>query len=177
MHLAAINHNIGSCSITGGFVYNGSLYPNLVGKYLFTDFCNPKIGMVNSAGSVTYTPDFSGSFSTFGEDNNKELYIAELYSGIIYKIADTSLSVSEFANQNFKIYPNPSKNEVYIERFNNFIPILIEIFDVNGKLLATQKPEKSPKTIINTSTLSSGFYIMNITDNTNAIVTHKLIID
>lgn len=173
----AVNHNIGSCSITGGYVYNGALYPNLVGKYLFTDFCNPKIGLVTASGTVSYTSDFAGSFSTFGEDLSKELYIAELFSGVIYKISDTLLSTSEFVEQNFKIYPNPSSNTIYIEKSSTNYPILIEIFDGNGKLLVTQKPENNVKTIINTSKLSAGFYIMNITDNLNTTETHKLIIN
>ena len=175
--LVAINHNIGSCSITGGYVYNGTLYPNLVGKYLFTDFCNPKIGLVSSNGSVTYTTDFTGSFSTFGEDINKELYIAELYSGVIYKITDSSLSTSEFVNQSFKIYPNPGKNEVYIEKSGYAYPILVEIFDVNGKLLITQKTVNLQKTAINTDALTTGLYLINITDNLNSITTQKLIVD
>ena len=175
--LVAINHNIGSCSITGGFVYNGTLYPNLTGKYLFTDFCNPKIGIVNSTGAVTYSATFSGSFSTFGEDINKQLYIAELYTGVISKIVDTSLTVAEFTNQDFKIYPNPSKNELYIEKSKNVFPTLIEIFDTNGKLLLSQIPENVEKTVVNTSKLSTGFYILNIKDNTNNTITRKLLID
>jgi glucose/arabinose dehydrogenase len=34
----------GYCSITGGYVYRGSTYPNMVGKYFFSDYCSNRIG-------------------------------------------------------------------------------------------------------------------------------------
>ena len=27
------------CAVTGGFVYRGSLYPDMVGHYFFADYC------------------------------------------------------------------------------------------------------------------------------------------
>ena len=175
--LIAVDHNIGSCSITGGYVYTGSLYPNLSGKYIFTDFCNPKIGMVSSSGAVVYSANFSGNFSTFGEDKNGELYIASLYNGIIYKITDSSLASDNFAINNFKVYPNPANKEVFIESTDSNFPTEISIFDLNGKLLLNQKTEKISKNVINTKFLSSGIYLMNIKNNTDATFTHKLVID
>ena len=175
--MIAVDHNIGSCSITGGYVYTGSLYPNLSGKYLFTDFCNPKIGMISSSGAVVYSASFSGNFSTFGEDKNGELYIASLYNGIIYKITDSSLASDNFAINNFKVYPNPANKEVFIESTDSNFPTEISIFDLNGKLLLNQKTEKISKNVIDTKFLSSGIYLMNIKNNTDATFTHKLVID
>ncbi len=176
--IAAINHNIGSCSITGGYVYTGSLYPNLVGKYLFTDFCNPKIGIINSSNALTYSTAFTNNnFSAFGEDKDGELYIASLYSGIIYKITDTSLSANTFESSNFKVFPNPAKGEVFIESSDSNYQTEISIFDFNGKLLLTQKTQNLTKNIINTKFLSSGIYLMNIKNNLDATFTHKLVIE
>ena len=176
--IAAIDHNSGSCSITGGYVYTGSLYPNLSGKYLFTDFCNPKIGVISNTNVVTYSTSFSGNaFSTFGEDKNGELYIAALNNGTIFKIVDTSLSVNNFDSNNFKIYPNPAKNEVVVESSSANYPTEISIFDLNGKLVYNEKPAQLSKNTISTKSLSSGMYLMNITNNVDATFTHKLIID
>ena len=176
--IAAIDHNSGSCSITGGYVYTGSLYPNLSGKYLFTDFCNPKIGVISSSNAVTYSTSFSGNaFSTFGEDKNGEIYIASLNTGEIFKIVDTSLSVNKFDSNNFKIYPNPTKNEVVVESSDVNYPTEILIFDLNGKLLYNEKPTRLAINTINTKSLSTGMYLMNITNNVDATFTHKLIID
>jgi glucose/arabinose dehydrogenase len=176
--IIAVDHNIGSCSITGGYVYTGSLYPNLLGKYLFTDFCNPKIGIVTSSGALTYSTAFTNSnFSTFGEDAAGELYIASIYEGIIYKITDTSLATNNFEPSNFKVYPNPAKGEIFIESSDANYPTEISIFDFNGKLLLTQKTQNLTKNIINTKFLTSGIYLMNIKNNSDVTFTHKLVID
>jgi glucose/arabinose dehydrogenase len=64
--LKTINHSTGACSITGGYVYNGTVYPNFKGFYFFTDYCDPKIGMMSASGTVTYSALFTGNnFSTF----------------------------------------------------------------------------------------------------------------
>ncbi len=176
--IAAIDHNIGSCSITGGYVYTGATYPSLQGKYLFSDYCNPKIGIIASNGSVTYSTNFTGNnFTTFGEDKNGELYVASINNGIIYKIIDSSLATNQFVSNSFKIYPNPSKNEVYIEKTDGDFPIEITIFDINGKKLWNQKAEDILKNTINTSFLTSGLYLMNIKTNQEATFTHKLVIE
>jgi glucose/arabinose dehydrogenase len=176
--IAVVDHNIGSCSITGGYVYTGATYPNLQGKYLFTDYCNPKIGIVASNGSVSYSSNFTGNnFATFGEDKDGELYIAALNTGIIYKIIDTSLGTNQFISSSFKIYPNPSKDEVYIEKTDGNFPIEITIFDLNGKKLWNQKTENVYKNTINTTFLSSGLYLMNIKTNQDVTFTHKLVIE
>jgi glucose/arabinose dehydrogenase len=86
-----INHSTGACSVTGGYVYNGTTYPNFKGLYFFSDYCNPQIGMMTTAGTVTYSEAYIGNnFSTFGEDINGELYIAAINNGTIFKIIDTS---------------------------------------------------------------------------------------
>src|SRR5690606_7013799 len=45
--LAYYEHHGFRGSITGGYVYRGSLYPNLVGKYFFADFLSSEIGRVD----------------------------------------------------------------------------------------------------------------------------------
>jgi glucose/arabinose dehydrogenase len=175
--LLVVNHNIGSCSITGGFVYRGTTYPNLIGKYLFTDYCNPKIGVVNTTtGAVAYTADFVGNFVSFGEDNVGELYVSDI-NGTIYKIMDTSLSVSNFAKDEFKIYPNPAKNELYLEKASNSYPVEAEIYDLNGKQIIKQKMENVQRNTINTNGLVSGLYLLKLKNNLEIIVTQKLLIE
>ncbi len=175
--IAAINHAT-SCSITGGYVYTGSLYPDLLNKYLFVDFCDSKIGIINTAGVLTYTNTLAvGNIATFGEDNSGELYVAGLYNGIIYKIIDANLGVNEVVKNDFKIYPNPAKNEIYIEKSTDSYPTEITIFDTNGKLLVKQKTEDLFKNTINTGLLQNGIYLISIKNNFEENKTYKLVID
>ena len=86
------NHSGGACSVTGGYIYRGNQYPNFVGNYVFADFCSADFWMYDSnTQSVSLTGINALYVSTFGEDNSGELYYAELYSGNIYKITDTSV--------------------------------------------------------------------------------------
>ena len=90
---AEYNHTQG-CSITGGYVYTGSKYPALLGKYIFADYCKNRLGIVAENGTITYTDFFENpnSFSTFGEDKDGELYVANITNGNIYKIIDSDYS-------------------------------------------------------------------------------------
>lgn len=88
-----------SCSITGGYVYRGAQYSKLFGLYLFTDYCSGKFWSLKRTGANSFDPDtlqtfFPYQFTSFGEDNNGELYIAYRCStstcGRIYRITETS---------------------------------------------------------------------------------------
>ena len=175
--LVEINHSSGACSITGGYVYRGSTYPNLVGKYLFSDYCLGKIGMTTSTGVTTFSNTFSGNFVSFGEDLNGELYISDITSGTIYKITDTSLSNESFEKNRFFIYPNPGKNMLFVEKSANNYPTEIKIYDVNGKLVLQQTTEKTNQNKIDISQLVPGFYFVSITNDINENSQYKLVVE
>ncbi|HLO43157.1 MAG TPA: PQQ-dependent sugar dehydrogenase [Leadbetterella sp.] len=93
------------CSITGGYVYRGANYTELVGRYLYVDFCTGKLWTLKKVGSnwvneLVYQ-NSSRNFTTFGEDLDGELYIGTI-NGEIYKICETSWASS---------YPNLSLND------------------------------------------------------------------
>jgi len=140
MPVAQYTHSGGNCSITGGYVYTGSMYPNLLNKYFFADYCVNRIGYVNTdTNAITYTPNFTGNnnFTSFGEDINGELYITN--SNTIYKIVDSSVASStSFENGGFAIYPNPVKDSFTITNTNNILTKQIQIYDITGKLVLTK---------------------------------------
>jgi len=81
------------CSVTGGYVYRGSDYPALQGRYFFADYCGSwlrsfvvqngvAVGLqdhTDASGPVTST-------SSFGEDGRGELYIVSLSGGSVRRI-------------------------------------------------------------------------------------------
>jgi glucose/arabinose dehydrogenase len=77
------------CSITGGHVYRGEAIPALDGIYIYGDFCSGSIwGLLQegdgwSSGFLAST-DFR--ISAFGEDENGEVYVADMVGGSIYQI-------------------------------------------------------------------------------------------
>ncbi|CAM2068243.1 PQQ-dependent sugar dehydrogenase [Sulfidibacter corallicola] len=80
--VAEYSHTIG-CSVTGGYVYRGSLAPGLVGRYLYTDWCSGRVWAANRVGEnwvveeLTATTDLPNLNrpTTFGEDADGELYV------------------------------------------------------------------------------------------------------
>lgn len=164
------------CSITGGYVYRGSTYAAMQGKYFFADYCSNKIGKIEIDGALTFSPSMpGGSYTSFGEDQNGEIYVASADNGVIYKLVDTNpLSVTEAALKKFKMYPNPAKDVVYLSNIN--FPATIAIYDVTGKLLVNKKAE-SNEIAINTSGLDAGIYMVNVTDNAGVNATSKLAVN
>ncbi|WP_286925782.1 PQQ-dependent sugar dehydrogenase [Flavobacterium sp. UBA4197] len=176
--LAVTTHSAGNCSITGGYVYTGTTYPNFQNKYFFTDYCASKIGMVDNSGNITYSANFSGnSFVTFGEDNNGELYVGSINNGTIYKIKDSSLGTSDFSKTAFTVYPNPARAEINIKSSGSNFPTEVTVFDMNGKQVAFQKTQNPELNTIKTSHLATGLYLLHIMDNNGNTATHKLAVE
>ena len=102
--VAEYTHSSGACSVTGGYVYRGALYPNLVGKYVFADYCSNKIGYINNAGTIVWTTAFSGTnITTFGQDINGEIYVGGNSNGVIYKLKDTALSTTSYDKDKLQV--------------------------------------------------------------------------
>jgi glucose/arabinose dehydrogenase len=176
--LKTINHSTGACSITGGYAYNGTVYPNFAGLYFFTDYCNPQIGMMTTNGTVTFSEVFSGNnFSTFGEDNNGELYVAAINNGSVFKITDTSLAINTFDKTQFVIYPNPAKSEIIVQKSNKNYPTEVTLFNLEGKMLFRQKTENKTVNIVKTDNLSQGFYIVTVKNEQGHLSTYRLIVE
>jgi glucose/arabinose dehydrogenase len=72
-------------SVTGGFVYRGTRFPGLVGRYIFADFVSGNIFSIDSAaqGPLTLTGGFSAglNISSFGQDDVGELYVVHYGDG------------------------------------------------------------------------------------------------
>lgn len=79
----------GDCAITGGYVYRGTRMPNLVGAYIYGDFCTGVIrAAVQSGGVITQHRAFNlrvPQLTSFGEDPSGELY-AVSSEGTVYKL-------------------------------------------------------------------------------------------
>lgn len=77
------------CSITGGYIYRGQTYPELWGNYFVSDFCSGVIWRLFPQGDGWLADAILDSdliISTFGEDVNGELYVANYANGAIYHI-------------------------------------------------------------------------------------------
>ncbi len=78
-------HTGGRCSLTGGYVYRGSRGALPAGTYVFGDFCTGEIFAWNGS-SQTLLLDTALNVSSFGEDDQGELYVVGL-GGSVSRIA------------------------------------------------------------------------------------------
>ena len=99
------------CSITGGFVYRGTQFQDLVGRYIFADFCSGNFWSLGANGQAGWVATLHGaeeiSPSTFGEAADGELYVADYVGGGIYHVrsgsaADATITIVKDAQPNSK---------------------------------------------------------------------------
>ena len=174
--VAAYDHSGGKCSITGGYVYRGTQFPALQGRYFFADYCSTQIGSLNSDDSITWTSAFSGNnFSTFGVNNQNELFVAAVNSGKIFRITTTSLGTNENSiSTQIKVYPNPASKKVFIEGVKDK-NTTVEIISFEGrKVLELGKIENGNS--VNISGIPAGVYFINLNSGNEKSYSKKIII-
>lgn len=174
--VAAYDHSGGKCSITGGYVYRGTQFPALQGRYFFADYCSTQIGNLNSDDSITWTSAFSGNnFSTFGVNNQNELFVAAVNSGKIFKITTTSLGTNENSiSTQIKVYPNPASKKVFIEGVEDK-NTTVEIISFEGRKVLEQGKIESDNSV-NISGIPAGVYFINLNSGNEKSYSKKIII-
>lgn len=76
-------------SITGGFVYRGAAEQRLQGVYLYGDFVNGRLWGLRRDGTGWENQlllDSPYGISTFGQDNQGNLYVADYFGAAIYRV-------------------------------------------------------------------------------------------
>jgi glucose/arabinose dehydrogenase len=88
MPVVEYDHDAG-CSVTGGLVYRGTMFPQLDGLYFYGDYCSGRIWGIRRSGEQWIAKELvkSGiSISAFGDDEAGELYVADYGGGGIFRI-------------------------------------------------------------------------------------------
>ena len=133
--IAEYNHSGGRCSITGGYIYRGSKSSLPFGSYVFGDFCTGEIFLLQG-GSQSLLMDTSMSISSFGEDQDGEVYVVGL-EGTVRRFTNpnavppgsfgiTSAFIRKRANGNplvpLSVRPNGKKFEIVIHESSS-VPV------------------------------------------------------
>ena len=120
--------NDNCASITGGFVYRGSKFKKMEGRYFYNDYCTGKFSTVFNYNdtwvNILLKESTMYAFTTYGEDVNKELYVGDNLNGIIYHIVDSSdtdakspiVAGNDIAKSLVvKLFPNPNHGQFSVE--------------------------------------------------------------
>jgi len=158
------------CSVTGGFVYRGSVLSPFYGRYFFTDYCADKIWTLNKVAGSWIREDFGqfsgNNFSSFGEDASGQLYVAGLTSGKIFRISD-QVTESRLLNlpTAFKITQQPFSGKIRIELTQpDNQDMQIMIYDLKG-VKRFQDFSKERIYEFDAGFLSSGIYLVSVRMN------------
>ena len=91
------SHSVG-LSITGGYVLRDPAVPELLGRYLYSDFATGSTVYALTPGSAPVAVVPAASVSSFGEDSDGHVYVAE-YGGTVSRIvSDGSTNRSPIAS-------------------------------------------------------------------------------
>ncbi|WP_104734844.1 T9SS-dependent M36 family metallopeptidase [Hanstruepera ponticola] len=74
----------------------------------------------------------------------------------------TSLSVDEFNENDYLIYPNPTNNNVFIKTNKNFGKVVLTLTDINGRQVYSKQVDLFGEVEINMNLFQSGIYVLNI---------------
>jgi glucose/arabinose dehydrogenase len=89
--VAAYEHQEDRCTIVGGHVYRGDAQPALRGGYVFADYCSGEVFLLDAQqpGEIVLALDAEGLLSSFGVDDEGELYVTDL-GGDVMRVTGSS---------------------------------------------------------------------------------------
>ncbi|MFW6075410.1 MAG: PQQ-dependent sugar dehydrogenase, partial [Chloroflexota bacterium] len=163
------DHEAG-CSIAGGYVYRGEMAPSARGHYIYGDWCTGNIWAAEQGDDGEWETERlleSGiQITSFGEDANGELYLADMMGGKVHQLVfqrpAASMSITELdpesANAGGPGFTLTVKGERFaenaviqwngIDQPTNFISENELQAEISGGLLRTELSEDQARTVM-----------------------------
>jgi glucose/arabinose dehydrogenase len=180
-------HTANNLSITGGIVYRGTQVPYLVGKYIYADYVSGRIWSLEQVGDTlmrnTEIIDLPSNVSSFGRDEDGEIYVLNYATGAIQKIQASPTAVKQGFGQNgtLRIYPNPIKTEFSVEVD---VPMAtqatITLHDLTGETIRTiasslKLPTGKSTFTVRTQGLPAGTYFVRV-EGEKDVIARRIVI-
>jgi hypothetical protein len=128
---------------------------------------------INCANNTVIAGATAQSYTATANGNYKVVINNSTCSDTSACVSVTTVGIAQYGTtSNLQVYPNPNNGTFTIET-NNPAEQILQIFDVNGRLLLTQTIKG--KTIISTNDLINGVYNINIFSS-EGVVNRRLII-
>lgn len=162
----------GGLSITGGYVYRGSQYPALYGRYICVDYVRPNAWMVWPDGSGWASVRQAGiptEIAGFGEDHRGELYAAGL-NGRLYAVGATGgtpvgMEVSSVKAWRLVVSPLPVAPGGALRIESSEGLRTASLLDMQGRPVVSAALQNAPSEYsLSIPSLPSGIYLLQCTD-------------
>ena len=106
----------------------------------------------------------AGLLDTIPEDDFEDFGLLRFpAANTVYRLTPSTSGIHSYADMNVSVYPNPVSDLMTINGADN---ALVQIFDVNGKLLVSEVYNQP----ISVSELPSGLYMVKITTDQGSVV-------
>ena len=158
------------CSVTGGNVYRGTQNTLPTGSYIYGDYCTGEILLWNN-NQQTLLLDTTRFISSFGEDEDGEIYVAGLSSGTVEKVvrARASADFDGDFRTDLSVF-RPSTGVWYAANSSNGTT-KIQQFGLNGDIPASEDYDGDNISDIGVFRPSTGvWYFFRSNDNTVGII-------
>lgn len=128
-------------------------------------FENDEGEFVASINGNPANPTFmAGLLDTIPEDDFEDFGLLRFpAANTVYRLTPSTSGIHSYADMNVSVYPNPVSDLMTINGADN---ALVQIFDVNGKLLVSEVYNQP----ISVSELPSGLYMVKITTDQGSVV-------
>ncbi len=127
------------------------------------------IKQVSSLDEILLTSSLNGTFSGLPYNKYDNVRLTALKN-----VPPEVLSTNTFLSEKFNLFPNPASDVVNISNSENRIVNKVDVYDITGKLIDTQKFGNEPTIQLNVETLTTGTYLLHIKTN-EGIAVKKLI--
>lgn len=118
--------------------------------------------------TITFTAITAGTY--YFIFNNATPIVATVTSLRLDSVSMTSvLGTNDFLSSNFSVFPNPVKNVINFSNDANAVVSLVEMTDLNGRVIKSQKVNATEGQI-SVSELATGMYMMKITTDQGVAV-------
>lgn len=175
--------SLGNCQIKGQVLLNSNILPNVENiELLLFNSQNQLVDytFTNSFGDFQFDDIIPGSYYVSGEVTGllADMVAIQLIgnqdtvSNLVLTLNNKTITgffkqqiVSDFK---FNLYPNPAADylNINVTGKNSFNSIKVEIFDLQGRVLLSEKSSIKQLSMINISNLTKGVYFLRITDIT-----------
>ena len=117
-----------------------------------------KVELDNALG--TYTIEITHKGNLVGGSQN--------YSLIVSGFDQQFLSNNEFTNTTISVYPNPTEDLLHVDSIDSILKY--QLFDVQGRLMKSEKFNNQNNIDIDTNSLAQGVYVLNLTTEKGILI-------
>lgn len=136
--------------------------------------CVSSYGAVGTTDNVSISQTAGQSYHTMSTSENKTAVLQGFQQPKTFAVED--ISNNDLKNLNLLVYPNPASYSVNIRSEEEIIHAFIQVVDINGKYVFSEKVSNLQVHTLNCESWVNGIYFITITDSAKNFKSLKLII-